>query len=180
MILNKEPLFKNGLKAIRIKQLPRNSVQFEIIGSEIFTGFIERELITSSNSEKNHGQIRVDSKNNAAISKTVTFGSGLNQENTSSFHIGDKVQFNLATCIKTKKQSAVNIKLIESAKEQGYVSLIKENYGLIEIVVASKSQQKHGNKSALPKEIFFHARFIIIFFFFFIFHFFRITLLPKC
>jgi len=155
----KEPIFKNGLKAIRVKLLPKNSVQFEIIGTEIFTGFIDRELITSGNSEKNHGQIRVDSKNNSAISKTITFGSGANQDHSSSFYFGDKVQFNLATCIKTKKQTAINIKLIESAKEQGYISVLKENYGLIEIV-ASKNQ-KHGNKSTLPREIFFQTSSLI-------------------
>ena len=36
-------MFMNGLKAIRVLKLAKNSVQFEIVSTETYTGFVEKE-----------------------------------------------------------------------------------------------------------------------------------------
>jgi hypothetical protein len=56
-----------------------------------------------------------------------------------------KVEFNIHTVIKDNKQSAVNVKLVKQHVEQGFITVLKENYGFIENLTQSK-------------DIFFHYR----------------------
>jgi hypothetical protein len=56
------------------------------------------------------------------------------QQQQSQFHIGDKVQFNISTSLRTSNQTAVNVKLIEPRRETGYITMIKDNYGFIELI----------------------------------------------
>lgn len=157
----KDPLFKNGLKAIRVEQLAKNTVQFEMISTESYMGIVERESnLTASNSntsDKNCGMIRFEYKNGSAVTanKTILFTG----EGERSFYVGDKVQFYISTCIKTKKQMATNIKLVDHAKEQGFITILKDNYGFIELTsFPAKNQSKsNGNKNtSMPRDIFFH------------------------
>jgi cold shock CspA family protein len=118
---------------------------------------IEREptVPSTSVSDKSLGMIRFDLKNGTAAptSKTILFAPVADESEKSWQNIGDKVQFNLSTDIKTKRQLAVNIKLIETAKEQGFITMLKENYGFIELI--SKSQRA-SKTSSMPRDIFFH------------------------
>lgn len=159
----KDPLFKNGLKAIRVECLAKNTVQFEMLSTESYMGIVEREMnatASSSNpSDKNCGMIRFECKNGlaATANKTILFISEGSSER--AFIVGDKVQFNISTCIKTKKQTAANIKLVDQAKEQGFITILKDNYGFIELTsFPTKNQSKgNGNKnSSMPRDIFFH------------------------
>ena len=81
---------------------------------------------------------------------------------TKVYLVDDKVQFQICTCIKTKQQYAVNIKLLEPRKETGFITMIKDNYGFIELNRASQ-QNRHTTKksgdakeSAVPRDMFFH------------------------
>lgn len=153
----KDPLFKYGLQAVRVQQLPKNTVQFEVVSNELYTGCIEREPTTSTyTSDKNCGLIKIDTKNGASgpVSKTILFTGASDTEKTWQ-GIGDKIQFNISTCVKTKKQLAVNIKLIESSKEQGFITMLKDNYGFIELTSCSKTQ-RGGKNASTPRDIFFH------------------------
>lgn len=111
-------------------------------------------------SDKSCGLIRFEYKNGTAAptSKTILFAPLLNESEKTWQSVGDKVQFNLSTDIKTKRQLAVNIKLMETAKEQGFITMLKENYGFIELL--SKNQRNATNKGAsagtVPRDIFFH------------------------
>jgi cold shock CspA family protein len=163
----KDPLFKNGLQAMRVQQLLKNTVQFEIISAETYNGIIERDpspiTISSPSSsnpiDKNSGSIRFDYKNGSTSSsnKSVLFVNN-NEDSEKNYNVGDKVQFNLSTCIKSKKQMAVNIKLTESSKEQGFITMLKDNYGFIEL--SSYSVKNNSSKStklmSVPRDIFFH------------------------
>lgn len=150
----KDSLYKTGLKGIRVKQLPKNSVKFEMISNEFYTGVIEREHTPSSNSDKNLGLIRFDYKNGTALPVTKSIGF---VENDQFLRIGDKVQFNLSTCIKSKKQFAVNIKILEACKEQGLITMLKDNFGFVELAsVCARNQSKAYKAVAVPREILFH------------------------
>lgn len=139
-------------------------MQFERISPESYTGTIEREptvMGASANlSDKSCGLIRFEYKNGSAAptSKTILFAPLLNESEKTWQNVGDKVHFNLSTDIKTKRQLAVNIKLMETAKEQGFITMLKENYGFIELL--SKNQRNATNKGAsagtMPRDIFFH------------------------
>jgi len=67
------------------------------------------------------------------------------------FNLGDKIKFNIATCLKSKKQAAVCLKLVEPFREQGLVAYLKDSYGYIEII-----NQHHKSKNAKTlREIYF-------------------------
>jgi cold shock CspA family protein len=70
------------------------------------------------------------------------------------YYVGDKVQFNVCTCVKTKKQYAVNIKLVEARKDSGYITMIKDNYGFIELNVLSNLNE--NKRLVMPRDMFFH------------------------
>jgi cold shock CspA family protein len=57
-----------------------------------------------------------------------------------------QVEFNICTDKRSKKQYAINIKLIEQNTEYGYITMLKENYGFLEMT----SQQT---------DVFFHYRY---------------------
>ncbi len=59
-----------------------------------------------------------------------------------------KVKFNILTEKRSNKQYAINIKLVEQNTEYGYITVLKDNYGFIEMISQSK-------------DIFFHYRLII-------------------
>ena len=186
----KDHLFKSGLRALRIRQLPKNSVQFEIISNEVHTGIVEHEatnevgksvidpLTGNISNSSLFGLIRFDYKNGSSlpVSKTITYlnsalvipaestnksdevASSLSQQPQPLFCVADKVQFNLSTCIKSNKQTAVNVRLVEACKEQGYITMLKENYGFIELVKLDPQRTMGKTASPQPRDIFFHFR----------------------
>lgn len=73
------------------------------------------------------------------------------------FLIDDKLQFNICTCIKTNKQYAVNLKLVEPRKETGFITMIKDNYGFIELSRQnSNTISSQKNMTTIPRDMFFH------------------------
>ena len=129
-----------------MKQLAANTVQFEVLSSEVYSGFVDK--IT----DKNNGIIRFEFKNGQATSATRTITFNISNEAEQVFYVGDKVQFNLSTCIKTKKQTAVNVKLLEACKEQGFVATLRDSYGIIEL----HGKKGSGNGKTAPREIVFY------------------------
>jgi len=79
----KDNIYKNGLKAIRVRQLPKNSVKFEIVSSETYTGFIDKEatvLPSNSDNQDNNenmlqGIIRYEVSPNSSASSSVSSSS---------------------------------------------------------------------------------------------------------
>ena len=175
--------FKTGLKAIRIKQLPENSVKFETTSRETYFGTIEKEAVEIQKSSKSQDNSKLNSSRRLEtqesnqkiqsspvqqqISKNedIKYEAGLikfdfndetkqipfysfnyaKSKNNVVLHYMDKVEFNLHTVIRDNKQSAVNVKLVKKHVEQGFITVLKENYGFIENLSQSK-------------DIFFHYR----------------------
>ena len=168
-----------GLRAIRLIKLPKDSVQFEVTSSEQYIGYVEREPLVGD--EKSYGCIRyefegeetrilfnykshcdeVEAQSGGAIASGVAITPAINGKQV--FYNGDKVQFNVLTCLRTNIQYAVNVKLVETRKEIGYITMLKDNYGFIELDILFDTVQT-GNK--IPKDIFFHYRLILFYFFF--------------
>jgi hypothetical protein len=126
------------------------------------------------------GLIRFASEHDSAKTKTVVYnpfyqlkvdsansgnsGPDSNEQTTKSsspFSNGDKVQFNLCTCARTNKQYAVNIKLVEQRKEKGFITMLKDNYGFIEISVYQEKKPLTNGKCSVSRDIFFHFRYIL-------------------
>jgi hypothetical protein len=191
----KDSLYRNGLKGIRLIQLAKNSVQFETISNETFVGYIERECGINNEAEDtlSEGLIRYESSENDTNSnkinssspsfKTIIFTlSKSNNVNdtqssyspTQMLYYNDKVQFNISTCLRSKLQQAVNVKLVEQAREQGYITMLKDSYGFIELSLSSSLI-----KNSKYRDIFFHNRYEAIHFYlmtYIIFLFFNIYL----
>lgn len=158
----KDQLFKSGIQAIRVVQLPKDTVRFEVISTETYNGYIDREQMPNHNmGDKQYGSIKFEYANGSGLSqnKSVLFAlnsdeSNLEQKLTS----GDKVQFNLSTCVKTKKQVAVNVKSMEAVKEQGIITMLKENYGFIELIPRDChfKGKPNGIQQSMPRDLFFH------------------------
>ena len=237
-------MFKNGLKAIRICQLARNTVRFQIVSEQVYTGCIDREVAAKADSSTHvsaipphefgligyydrDNQTDADADNdeddgdndaddgydapsasdnenatqktskarkaNKATKKTTTtpangdnnkkkllvfhpayqqqvdessVGGGSGTSSLQSFvppmsmlRMGDKVQFNLVKHLKTNTQFAVNVRLVEQRRDRGFITMLKENYGFIEISLFSSSSSAAANKSSssiVSRDIFFH------------------------
>lgn len=144
-----------------MQKLPEGTVKFEVVSTEIYTGYLETDP-----SNKSTGTIKLDPSNKSNHStpiKTVPF----DQSKYERLKSGDKVQFNLSTCLKTKKSLAVNVKLVESDNEQqqqhqGIITMLKDDYGFIELIprsylIKANNKQQQQQASVLPqRDIFFH------------------------
>lgn len=176
----KDSLFKNALMGIRVVKLEKNTIQFEMISEEVYVGIVEKEPVLNGNeptaannnneNTKYNGSIRFD---NAGTEMSIPFNgkSQCEEESTEKqdkqqgtttkaspivYYNGDRVQFNILTCLKTNKRYAVNVKILEPRKEMGFITMLKDNYGFIELDVLNNAMPPTGNK--LPKDIFFHYR----------------------
>lgn len=138
----KDQLFKNGLQAIRVQKLPENTVKFETISPETYSGIIESETCTTykNNSVDKHlGSIKFEGKSvGTGSDKSIWFDTNKSE---GPMKVGVRVQFNISTCLKTKKQLAVNLKAIESESEQGFITLLKDDFGLIESITRSSAKK---------------------------------------
>lgn len=174
---------KSGLKAVRVHQLARDTVKFEHTSEELYTGYVEREPTseTSTSQEKSFGCIRYEYGTTGDVARILfSYAKSQCDDEAASnggngkpvFYAGDKVQFNVLTCIRTNAQFAVNVKLIEPRKEIGYITMLKDNYGFIELDVlfdpsvapnsaAVSSPTATGTSNKMPKDIFFHYRYLI-------------------
>lgn len=178
-----------GLTALRVVKLPRDTVKFEHISDELYTGLVEREppfgagddkfgciryeypptgtsnTPTTTNEPlrilfnyKNQQQCENDVETTGVNGATNGNGNGTNGTTSNSkqmFYNGDKVQFNVLTCIRTNTQYAVNVRLVEARKEVGYITMLKDNYGFIELDILFDSPQP-PTSNKMPKDIFFH------------------------
>lgn len=182
-----------GFKAIRVVKLPRDSVKFEHISDEVYTGLVEREPPVGAaaiDDKSSFGCIRYDYpggveplrilfsyKNQQCENETnseTTNGAAANGSNGSTsngsssssngpkqlFYNGDKVQFNVLSCLRTNTQYAVNVRLIEPRKEIGYITMLKDNYGFIELDILFDSPMP-PTVNKMPKDIFFHYSSIV-------------------
>jgi hypothetical protein len=96
---------------------------------------------------------------NGHSSEESTTPAAANEKKSKTlFYYGDKVQFNVLTCVRTKQAYAVNVKTVEQRKELGYITMLKESYGFIELNCVSNVPPPNGKINSLPKDIFFHFR----------------------
>lgn len=176
---------KYGLKAIRVIRLPRDSVKFEHVSDELYTGYVDREpsvhlsaqgdeqtaaaafgFIRFDTSGKNQQSSRIfftfksqcdeiENGNGASVNGSSSSSSGSANGNKPVFYNGDKVQFNILTCLRTNSQYAVNVKLVEPRREIGYITMLKDNYGFIELDLLFDLL---STANRMPKDIFFHYR----------------------
>jgi cold shock CspA family protein len=152
---SKDSTYPSGLKAIRVQQLPKDTVKFEVISTETYTGFIEKEA-TPLNDDAPYdltGSISFEVEGSKNKLKSIPFTV---EEKGRKLYLNDKVRFQICTkyqAVNGQRQSAVNIKLIESHKEYGFVTMIKENYGFIEFMPSSNPIINKQRQSA---DIFFH------------------------
>jgi cold shock CspA family protein len=165
-------LCKSGLKAIRICKLPKNSVQFKLINDELHLGFVEKEASMSESTDaatQSTGLIRYDNNTKTIIyhfvqpmdeldelAGTQTPTSPTTPKQTNQFTLGDKVQFKICSCLRTKIQYAVDLKFVESRKEQGIITMIKDNYGFIELSPFGNEFTNKSNSSPMSRDMFFH------------------------
>ena len=110
----KDGIFKNGLKAIRVRQLAKNSVLFEKISSETYTGFIEKEASALSSGDTQEGNenmlqgvIRYDvSSNGSNLSKKITFYvPKFDKNNNSNDNNGNNIGSNRSSSISSSNSS---------------------------------------------------------------------------
>lgn len=137
----------NRLIATRIKVLPKGSVNFLIVNPTLYVGTIDKEPATHKNQNKTKdaetGSIRYDYQSKI---QTISYSYKELVDQKNSPRYGDKVEFQIGEQKATRKQIAVNIKVLfrcTSNRCQGYVATLKENYGFIE-------NDKHD------QEVFFH------------------------
>ena len=145
------------MKAIRVVQLANDSVQFEKVSTEQYTGTIERDLL----SPDDLASVSYEYKNVSPGStlKRVSLNSLISENSQSlTLYYGDKIQFNIRTCFKQNKQTAVNVKLVEANKETGVITMLKENYGFIEICSPVGIVPRQDKQFNTPRDIFFHFR----------------------
>jgi len=123
-----------------VQKLPEGTVKLEEVSKETYMGFIEADLAAPTNKnsslEKHYGMIKLETAvklNSSYLIKTLPF----DQSKCERIKSGDKVQFNIFTCLKTKKNMAVNIKVVEIENDQiqqGIITMLKEDYGFIELI----------------------------------------------
>lgn len=138
----RDQVFVNGLKAIRVVKLKKKS-QFN--PNQIFNGWIEKEA-----NQSDFGSIKYEPSPNMIETinfKLVETGDKKNPVKN-VFNKGDKVQFNIS-----EQNYASNIKLKEQKKQSGLVTMLKDNYGFIEVNIFDDTYNKH---SKTPKDMFFH------------------------
>ncbi len=99
----------------------------------------------------------------AQQSEEQAVSSNSDKKTKTLFYYGDKVQFNVLTCARTNQTYAVNIKTVEQRKELGYITMLKESYGFIELNCVSNVPPANCKINTLPKDIFFHFRLILKF-----------------
>ena len=120
----KDSVFKNGLKAIRVRQLAKNSVKFEVISSETYTGFIEKEagaLSSGDSQEANEnmlqGVIRYDMSSSGTNStglankKIIFYVPKFDKNNNSNANNGNNVGSNRSSSISSSNSSGKFSKL---------------------------------------------------------------------
>lgn len=179
----KEAIFQSGFKAIRVRQLAKSAAAAatENVSPETYTGIVEREaqieLANSSAQTKKtsapaSGIITYEYKNGSALpsSKSIEFylscgAAAAAAGEVGEFYKGDKVQFNICQCLKTKRTYAKNIKLLEAHKEQGYVTMLKEPLGCIELgpnsaILTETTVENESVKKLPQREFYFHFRFV--------------------
>ncbi|XP_033741037.1 cold shock domain-containing protein E1-like isoform X1 [Pecten maximus] len=135
------------LMAIRIKYLPKGSVNFTHVRPEKYIGTIEREPALNTSPTKNKdsdcGNIIFDFEGTI---QQVPYQLKDLVDPRSPPRYGDKVEFNLAEIKRNNSRGAVNVRVLfrnVASKCLGFVATLKENYGFIE-------------SADHEKEIFFH------------------------
>ena len=109
----KDAVFKSGLKAMRVRQLAKNSVKFELVSSETYTGFVDKEAtaLSASDTESKmpsdnslQGVIRYETPTGMA---KITFNlPKLDKNNNSSAKNGNKTDSNRSSSISSSNSSS--------------------------------------------------------------------------
>eukprot|EP01137_Pigoraptor_chileana_P000542 Opistho-2@36906 len=141
------------LNAVRITVLPRNSVSFYNVSTEVISGKVEKPCESSRGrrgpkstpaADPQPGTIRFALPD--TTSSTIEFYEKDADGSVRTIETGDEVQFSIAEDKRTKSKRAVNVaitKRVSDQVEQGFISGLKDNFGFIET-------------SDREREVFFH------------------------
>ncbi|KAJ7393843.1 Cold shock domain-containing protein E1 [Desmophyllum pertusum] len=137
------------LHAIRVRVVPKGTIQMENISSQIYEGYIEREPCYNSRSPRKDSNRETES---GLINCCIDGVRELLPFDVNSFELrgaaqfGDLVEFNLSESQRTGFRKAVNVTVVKRNNEmrhKGFVATLKENFGFLET-------------SEHDKEVFFH------------------------
>lgn len=67
VLLIKDLIYKTGLKAIRIKKLPENSIKFETTSSETYFGFIEKEAAEIKSKQQQDSKLNANRRSETLL-----------------------------------------------------------------------------------------------------------------
>ncbi|XP_033109405.1 cold shock domain-containing protein E1-like [Anneissia japonica] len=126
--------------AVRIRQLPKGSVSFEIVQPERIQGTVEK--VPTNMWGKSPGKCSKDKELDRGLISYQMNG----KKQTIAYHAkdtdirtppntGDQVEFNLAEVKKDSTQTAVNVVVLNRGEETtkyGYISVLKDSFGFIE------------------------------------------------
>ncbi|XP_015760880.1 PREDICTED: LOW QUALITY PROTEIN: cold shock domain-containing protein E1-like [Acropora digitifera] len=136
------------IHGVRVRVLPKGTIQMENVASEIYQGLVEREPCYSTRSPRKDSRESESGLINSYINGTresLPFDM-TNFEIRAGVQYGDKVEFNLSISQRTGFKRAVNVTVIKRNSEvrhKGFVATLKENFGFLET-------------SEHDKEVFFH------------------------
>lgn len=137
------------LHAIRVRVVPKGTIQMESVSSQIYKGYVEREPCYSSRSPRKDSNRESES---GLISCCINGARETLPFEINSFDLrgatqfGDMVEFNLSQSQRTGFRKAVNVTVVKRNSEvrhKGFVATLKENFGFLET-------------SEHDKEVFFH------------------------
>lgn len=136
------------IHGVRVRVLPKGTIQMENVAAEIYQGLVEREPCYSTRSPRKDSRESESGLINSYINGTresLPFDM-TNFEIRAGVQYGDKVEFNLSISQRTGFKRAVNVTVIKRNSEvrhKGFVATLKENFGFLET-------------SEHDKEVFFH------------------------
>lgn len=163
----------NRQSAIRIRHLPKGTVQFETVQEKDVVGTVTKEAPPNNFNQrsptKNNGQLSPSNGEKAPESGTITYQTNGNKKTIPFYikdcdhkvvpHLGDKVEFNISLVKRNKELIATDLVIIRSQNQQqsnnkngvnsnqplcnGFIAALKDGFGFIEAI-------------AHDSEVFFH------------------------
>lgn len=136
------------LHAVRVRVVPKGTIQMEKITSEIYKGYVEREPCYSTRSPRKDSRESESGLINCCIDgvrESLPFDMN-SFETRGGLQYGDMVEFIVSESQRTGFRRAVNVTVLKRNSEvrhKGFVATLKENFGFLET-------------SEHDKEVFFH------------------------